>query len=197
MSSALTLRRGSSIRVGQGEPSINVASPAPRRRALLAASTAMAIGLSGHKLAGGNIDAVAVVLAFLPVLVLARVQASRELGWWAFAGMLLLAQLVVHIGATSCSPSGMNNSLSMVLAHVCAAAVGGLALRWHEARAWAKARGLAIRLWVGALVRRLPAGIPLVAQPATFMRELFLLVADDDRNARIPTRRGPPILGLS
>ncbi|MDP2014766.1 MAG: hypothetical protein Q8L05_11130, partial [Actinomycetota bacterium] len=176
---------------------INVASPAPWRRAFLAASTAMAIGLIGHRLAGGSVDAVAVVLAFFPVLVLTRVQASRELGWWAFAGMLLLSQLVVHIGAASCSPSGMNNSVSMLLAHIAAAAVAGLALRWHEARAWAKARGYAIRLWVCALLRRLPAGIPYLADVATGMRALFLLIADDDRSARIPTRRGPPLLSLS
>ena len=163
----------------------------------MAATTAMAVGLIGHTLAGGSVDAVAVVLAFFPVLLLARVQASRELGWWAFVGMLLLSQLVLHIGATSCSPHGMNNSVSMLLVHVCAAGIAGLGLRWHEARAWAKARGQAIRMWVASLLLHLPAGIPLFASVATCMRETFLLVADDDRSARLPARRGPPILSLS
>jgi len=192
MQSAMIIRGSSRVRVSHGQSKIAIESPAPWRRAIAAASTATALGLVGHTAAGGTIDAFAIALAFVPVLALTRLQASRELGWWTFAGMLLLAQVVVHVGA-SCAPGGLNNSPPMLLAHIGAAALAGLALRRHEARAWAKARTAAVRSWVSALLRRMPTILPLTTDVASCLQETFLLIADDDRAARMPTRRGPPL----
>jgi hypothetical protein len=197
MSASISVRARSRIRVGGPAGAFSVVTPAPWKRAFLAASTAMAVGLLGHHLAGGAIDVTAMVVAFVPVLLLVRVQASRQLGWWAYTGMLLLAQVLVHVAATSCTPHGMNASPQMLLMHGCAAALAGLALHWHETRAWAASRGNAIRAWVRTLLGRIPANLPVPSLATDLVRDRLMPATPGTRVAPIPSRRGPPMLAHS
>ncbi|MFA7323883.1 MAG: hypothetical protein WC005_05955, partial [Candidatus Nanopelagicales bacterium] len=96
MPRVLLPRRMPRVSGNSGIRALAIDTPHPWRRAALIAVTAMSLGAIGHSLAGGHLDLSCLVFAFVPILVLARIQASREFGWLTLTSLLLLAQLILH-----------------------------------------------------------------------------------------------------
>jgi hypothetical protein len=172
---------------------VRVAAPSLWLRVALPAVATVLLGLAGHTLSGGAPPLAVALPALLPLLVVARLLARREMALGSLVVFLLVGQGWVHLLASSCGHGSAVPDASMVGAHVAAAAAVGLLLRAHEARAWTSARVAAL----GRLVTRLVAhGTTTLV---THVRPVLVSIATADLSAtaahlaRLPERRGPPL----
>ncbi|WP_300011600.1 hypothetical protein [Pseudonocardia sp.] len=145
--------------------------PRPPRRGLRTAvptGVATALAVTAHVLAGGTARPATVALALLVAAVPAWLLTARERGWLAISAAQLGLQLVVHGVLAQADPAPHVHLVPhdlMLHAHVLAALLAAAVLRLGERRAWAVARRLSAR--VAAWWRRLAAGVPPVAGPAS------------------------------
>lgn len=149
--------------------------------AALACVTAAALG---HLSAGGTMPAAAAVSAFGGSAAVAWLLSARRVTSSQLLGLLVLCQVVVHLGA---SGHEMTMGAGMIAAHLAATAVSVLALSRGEAFVWRLAERLALR--VAPLLRAVlaPATRPLrVAHVAPRVRH-------DVRLAHSRWLRGPPV----
>jgi hypothetical protein len=188
-----------------------VAVPARRVRAGTAVAVTVALGLSGHAVAGETVPALAIPLAALLVLVPAWLLTRRERRWPVIATLLLGGQFLVHLTAATTAalfavpheahgagePIAPLPTGSMLIAHAAAAGLVGAWLRLGERWLWRAARraaGLvaaAFRRLLGC-PRRIRSGPVATVRatpgdPAGPLRWLLLRYA--------LVLRGPPVLG--
>lgn len=171
-----------------------VAAPGPWLRAALVAVAAVALGAFGHAVvAGGAVDPLCLGLSFIPVLVLARVQASRELGLLTLTGLMLLAQVIVHVSASPSTAHHSTNAWAMLAVHVLSAVVVAAAISRTEALVWARARLQWLAGWLLRAVARSTAAAPSPQWAPVRRITALLPVHTPDVLTRVPARRGPPL----
>ncbi len=181
-------RQGRATLVG-----VHVTAPGLRLRVAGPAVAAVVLGLGGHTLAGGSPPLVVVLPALLPLLVLSRFLARREMRLPSLIGLLLIGQAWVHLLASSCGHGGTVPSSSMVTAHVVAAAVVGLLLRIREARSWTAVRVSALRVLVRRQLADGATTLVVRRAVAVVVTTTADLSATAAHLARLPERRGPPL----
>lgn len=171
-----------------------VAPPHRLARAGASAAAAVALGLTGHLVAGGEPTLTGTGLAFLAVLVPSWLLAGRERGWTLIAGVQVAAQQVIHPLLVLASSTPESDALPhdlMFFLHVLGAFAMAVWLRFGERRTWAAARRLARRLmlWIVRLLGRPKAPTGAVAPcPVAYVP---LAVPVLLRHA--VSRRGPPL----
>ena len=145
---------------------------------------------------GGPVSPVIVLPALIPVLMLARLLAKREMRVGVIVGVLVAGQVWVHtLSSLTGHHAATNNSL-MLLGHAIATVVAVALLRRREAVAWANARRKAITAYIVTLLRS--GAIVLPATPR-------LALAPSFANVTLPNclvigesvvLRGPPRWGI-
>jgi hypothetical protein len=153
-------------------------------RSIAAGLVCVTAAAVGHRAAGGPLPAEAVLAAFAGSSVVAWLLSSRRVTPSQLLGLLVLCQVVVHLGA---SEDEMVMGASMVAGHVVATAVSVLALAHGEALVWRLARRLVLRaVPVLRAVRAHPSARAVVAVARTRSRRDVLL-------AHSRSLRGPPV----
>jgi hypothetical protein len=152
-------------------------------RSTAAALACVAAAATGHAAAGGTIGAAGVVTAFGGAAAIAWLLSARRVTPGQMVGLLMLCQVVVHLG---CSTGDMTMSVAMIAGHVAATAVSVLALARGEAFVWQLAERLGLR-----------AAAPVVpAAPIPFWRPVTPVARTrslrDVRLAHSRIERGPP-----
>jgi hypothetical protein len=123
-------------------------------RSTAAALVCVVAAALGHHSAGGALPPGAVVSVFAGSAAVAWLLSARRLTATQLLGLLVLCQVVVHLGA---SDGEMTMGATMVGAHVAATAVSVLALARGEAFVWSLAERLALRVApLLQVVRELP-----------------------------------------
>ena len=138
----------------------------------------------GHHAAGGPLPAVAVLSVFAGAAVVAWLLSARRVTPSQLLGLLVLCQVVVHLGA---SEGDMVMGGTMIGAHVAATAVSVLALARGEALVWRLAERLVLR--AVPLLRAIaatPSSRRVAPVAATRSRR-------DVRLAHSRSLRGPPV----
>jgi hypothetical protein len=159
--------------------------PVRALRSTAAALVCVVAAAAGHHAAGGALPPAAVVSAFAGSAVVAWLLSARRLTAAQLLGLLVLCQVVVHLGA---SDGEMTMGAAMTAAHVGATAVSVLVLARGEAFVW----GLAERLGLRAVpllhaAPALPVVLPGPVSTATprSLRDVHL--------AHSRWLRGPPV----
>ncbi|MCL8251117.1 hypothetical protein AERO_06955 [Aeromicrobium fastidiosum] len=111
-------------------------------RSVAAALVCVLAAATGHHAAGGPLPAIAVLSVFAGSAAVAWLLSSRRVTPSQLLGLLVLCQVVVHLGA---SDGTMVMGGAMVAAHVAATAVSVLALSRGEALVWRLAERLVLR----------------------------------------------------
>ena len=159
---------GAPARVGMS--GVRVSAPQTTRRALELALTAVGLGALGHMMGGASISPVIILPALIPVLMLARVLARRELRSGVLVAVLIAGQLWVHTLASLTGHHAATNNSSMLLGHAIATVAAVALLRRREAVRWANARRKAITAYIVGLLRTgnivLPAAPRLALVPS-------------------------------
>ncbi|KAA1376222.1 hypothetical protein [Aeromicrobium fastidiosum] len=153
-------------------------------RSLAAALACVTAAAVGHVSAGGTMPAVTVVSAFVGSAAVAWLLSARRVTSSQLLGLLVLCQVVVHLGA---SAHEMTMGPGMVGAHLAATAASVLVLSRGEAFVWQLAERLALR--VTPLLR-------VVLVPPTRPRPVAVVALrarHDVRLAHSLWLRGPPV----
>jgi hypothetical protein len=158
-------------------------------RVLAASHISLIIAVGGHRLGNGEIASTPVIgVVFATVFALTLLLSARQLTTGQVVGLLVAAQVVVHVG---CAFSGPMTAIgpAMIAGHVLATAIATWVLISGERYLWAMADRLGLR------VLRLMSSPPEFAGPAPRLR----FVRQD---TRLPLRlvlvggkalRGPPV----
>lgn len=138
-------------------------------RTCTASFVGLALALTGHRIGGGELASPAVNLAVLSIVAAAAwLLSNRRLTVGQIIGLLLIAQIMVHLGClvgTTSTPFGP----AMIVGHLIATLVTAVVLSRGEHVVWALAErfGLNVIPLVSALasalvlpVRRLVGGLP-------------------------------------
>jgi hypothetical protein len=139
----------------------------------------------GHHSAGGALPAGAVVSVFAGSAVVAWLLSARRVTATQLLGLLVLCQVVVHLGA---SGGEMTMGVAMMAGHVAATAVSVLVLARGEAFVWSLAERLALRVApLLRVVHELPvaAAAPVSTAAPRSRRDVHL--------AHSRWLRGPPV----
>ncbi|MBW0135945.1 hypothetical protein [Pseudonocardia abyssalis] len=155
-----------------------------------AAALAVLVAVLAHGGAGGSVDLAGAGWVFAALAGPAWWLAGRERGWAVLAVAQLAGQQVAHTALTGPDPSHVGGLLPtdlMLHAHLAAAALCALWLRWGERRAWAAVRAVVRVVLLAVAGLRVPiAPAPLRAASEVPVRPVVLL-----RHA--VALRGPPL----
>ena len=152
-------------------------------RSTAAALACVATAATGHATAGGTLGATSVLATFAGAAAVAWLLSARRVTPGQMVGLLVLCQVVVHLGG---STGEMQMSLTMIVAHVAATAVSALALARGEAFVWHLAERLGLHVAPhDVVVAAIPSWRPL--PPVVATRALH-----DVRLAHSRAERGPP-----
>lgn len=135
-------------------------------RVCAASLVGLALALAGHTLAGGEMSSIPVILADLAVVATAGYLLSgRRLTLGQIVGLLLIAQVVVHVG---CLVGASTPSLSaaMIVGHLIATAITAAVLSGGEQFAWALVERLGLRVIPLLSTTSLPAVRRIGQNPA-------------------------------
>jgi len=171
---------------------VHVTSPRTMPRAVELAATAVGLGVAGHMLGGGSVSPAVLVPAFVPLLILARFCARKELSTTVIALTLSLGQSWVHMLASLTGHGQAMNGTSMLCGHALATVVALLILRRREALAWTTTRSQAIAAYVSTL---LGLGVALTVSTSLPVHPRSLRSEIDPISQLFTgsvTRRGPP-----
>ncbi len=180
-----------------GTSGLRISTPKTTSRAVELALTAVGLGALGHLIVGAPVSPVIVLPALIPVLILSRVLAKRELRLGAILGVLVAGQLWVHTLASLTGRHAATNHSPMIVGHTIATVVAVAILRRREAVTWANARRKAIASYIATLLRTgvdpCPEGprLPVVSTSTHIARPNCLVIG------RSVVRRGPPLWGIS
>lgn len=159
------------------------APPVRLVRSTAAALACVATAAIGHAGAGGTIGPASVLTTFAGAASIAWLLSVRRVTPGQLVGLLILCQVVVHLG---CSTGEMSMSASMLVAHAAATAVSALMLARGEAFVWQLAERLGLRGHPHRCkVAAVPSWRPL--PPVIATRSLH-----DVRLAHSRAERGPP-----
>ncbi len=152
-------------------------------RSTAAALACVATAATGHASAGGTIGHSAVIATFGGAAAIAWLLSARRVTPGQLIGLLVLCQVVVHLG---CSTGEMQMSASMLLAHVAATAASAAMLARGEAFVWQLAERLGLRVAPPTFERAVIPPVRLLS-PVIATRSLH-----DVRLAHSRVERGPP-----
>lgn len=155
-----------------------------------AAALAVVVAVLAHGGAGGSVDLAGAGWVFAALAGPSWWLAGRERGWTVLAVAQLAGQQVAHTALTGPDPSHVGGLLPMDLmlhAHLAAAALCALWLRWGERRAWSAVRAVVRTVLLAVAGLRVPPA-PAPPRPTSEVpvRPVLLL-----RHA--VARRGPPL----
>ncbi len=171
---------------------VHVTSPRTMPRSVELAATAVGLGVAGHVLGGASVSPAILLPAFIPLLILARFCARKELSSTLIALTLVLGQSWVHMLASLTGHNNTSSGTSMALGHAFATAVALAILRRREALIWTKARSQAIAAYVRNVLHfdsSLALSTPRPVQLRTSYVALELVSQFVFNSAQ---RRGPP-----
>ena len=131
---------------------VRVTSPRTMPRAMELAATALGLGVAGHVVGGSAVSPVVLLPAFIPLLLLAKYCARRELNSTVILLTLVLGQVWVHMLASLTGHGQAMNGSSMLCGHAFATFIAMIILRRREAVQWTKVRGRAIAAYVLAVM---------------------------------------------
>jgi hypothetical protein len=162
--------------------------PVRTLRSLAAAVVCTLTAALAHLGAGGTVSAGALAVVLLGSAAVAGTLSARRLTAGQLVGMVVLAQLTVHLVAhLGDTAPAMTMSAGMVVAHAVATAASAVLLTRGEGFLWVLADRLGLRavpLLRAATV--LPSGEPAPARPRVASRREALL-------AHTRVERGPPV----
>ncbi len=171
---------------------VHVTSPRTMPRSFELAATAVGLGVAGHVLGGASVSPAIVLPAFIPLLILARFCARKELSSTLIALTLVLGQSWVHVLASLTGHHNTSSGTSMALGHAFATAVALAILRRREALFWTKARSQAIAAYVRNVLgfgSALPVSTSRPVHPRSLRHEVD---SASQFFVGSVTRRGPP-----
>jgi hypothetical protein len=161
-------------------------------RAVELAATAVGLGVAGHMLGGGSVSPAVLVPAFVPLLILAKFCARKELTSTLIALSLVLGQSWVHLLASLTGHHNAASGSSMFLGHAFATTVALAILRRREALTWSKARRRAIAVYVRSVLQ-FNSGFKLPTPRLVLPRIAYVDLEPVSRFiVNSATRRGPP-----
>ena len=131
---------------------VHVTSPRTMPRSVELAATAVGLGVAGHVLGGASVSPAILLAAFIPLLILARFCARKELSSTLIALTLVLGQSWVHMLASLTDHGQAMNGSSMMVGHAVATVIALLILRRREAVRWTTSRSRAIAAYVVAVL---------------------------------------------
>ncbi|MEV7396446.1 hypothetical protein [Aeromicrobium sp. NPDC092404] len=152
-------------------------------RSTAAALACVATAAVGHTSAGGTIGSSAVIAAFGGAAAVAWLLSASRVTPGQLVGLLLLCQVVVHLG---CSTGDMQMTAGMLMAHVLATAVSAVILARGEAFVWQLAERLGLRAMA------LEAGVVTIPSWRPLPLAVAPLALHDVRLAHTRVERGPP-----
>ena len=126
--------------------------PRSLRRAVELASTAVGLGVAGHVLGGSSVSPAVLFPALIPLLILAKFCARKELSSTVIGLTLVLGQSWVHMLASLTDHGQAMNGSSMMVGHAVATVIALLILRRREAVRWTTSRSRAIAAYVVAVL---------------------------------------------
>ncbi|MBC7632340.1 hypothetical protein [Aeromicrobium sp.] len=159
------------------------AGPVRVARSVAAALVCTATATSGHMAGGGTVSGPALVAMFIGATAVAWLLSARRVTSGQLVGLLMLCQVVLHLG---CSTTDMSMSVSMLLMHLTATAASAALLARGETLVWAVARRLGLTaspLWVQA------DGVAVCCLPSPL---LVTRTLRDTRLTYVRVERGPP-----
>lgn len=169
-----------------------VAVPGRALRTSAAAGVAVAVAAVAHRAGGGAVDLAGACWVVAALAGPAWWLSGRERGWLALAGAQLVGQQAAHVVLAQPGDLHGGGLLPMDLmlhAHLAAAAVCALWLRWGERRAFAAVREVVRTVLLAVAAGGVPVPVapaqppsapPALAAPALVLRHTL-------------ARRGPPL----
>jgi hypothetical protein len=146
----------------------------------------------GHAWAGGAVSLGLMLMASIPVLLVARLLTKREVPLGSMVAFMALGQAWVHLAAMSHQHTHITSPLRMLAGHSLAAVIAGLVLRQREATIWAKERMGLLRAKIGVLLGRVGVLVPSAALSTNEWLACRDLSVTASALATLPARRGPP-----